>query len=222
MELNVNPQLRQLRNLVKQGEGQRLEFKRKANHPEKIMREVCAFANSEGGILLVGVEDNGKIYGLKDYKGDEYVLGQAFIFNLSPQVEYHVEILEIDNNHSVLKYEIMPSYHKPIYHYEYPGSKPIAYVRNADKSIKASVEMLRILKSTNDPRGTNIVFGEKEKQLMQRIDEKKQTNVDDFAQYAGVNRRWASNLLVKFTRAGILSIFPNDKGDIYKLKEEIY
>ena len=47
-----------LRRLVSQGEGQHLEFKRKASYPDKIVRELIAFANSQGGTLLVGVDDD--------------------------------------------------------------------------------------------------------------------------------------------------------------------
>ena len=55
----------QLRRLVSQGEGQHLEFKRKASFPEKIVRELIAFANTEGGTLLIGVDDDKSIPGVK-------------------------------------------------------------------------------------------------------------------------------------------------------------
>ncbi|MDZ7649627.1 MAG: ATP-binding protein [Cytophagales bacterium] len=42
-----------------------LEFKRKAAYPEKIVRELIAFANTEGGTLLVGVDDDKSIPGVK-------------------------------------------------------------------------------------------------------------------------------------------------------------
>jgi predicted HTH transcriptional regulator len=42
--------LKELKTLVKRGEGANLEFKLKASHPEKIVREVVAFANTDGGI----------------------------------------------------------------------------------------------------------------------------------------------------------------------------
>ncbi len=219
MEQHINPKLRQLRHLVKQGEGQKLEFKRKANHPEKIMREVCAFANTDGGTLLIGVEDDGRIFGLKNVEEEKYVIEQAFHQNLSQPVDYELEIVNTDKDSAVLKYVIQPSEQKPVFHYDKPGTKGIAYVRNADKSIKASPEMLKILMASADTSGTRITFGEKEKQLLRRIDENQQTDVEDFARYAGVNRRKASYLLVKFTRAGILRIFPDDKGDVFRLRE---
>lgn len=55
----------QLRRLVMEGEGQHLEFKRKVSHPEKIVREMIAFANSEGGTILIGVDDDGLLAGVK-------------------------------------------------------------------------------------------------------------------------------------------------------------
>ena len=49
----------ELKQLVRRGEGQYLEFKKKADHPDKIVREMVAFANSGGGELLLGVDDHG-------------------------------------------------------------------------------------------------------------------------------------------------------------------
>ena len=52
--------------LIRQGEGDLVEFKRKAKYPERIIKEVVAFANSSGGHLFIGVDDDGTIVGLKD------------------------------------------------------------------------------------------------------------------------------------------------------------
>ena len=48
------------------GEGQCREFKRLIDNPESIAGEIVAFANSEGGTLYVGVDDDGGIAGLSD------------------------------------------------------------------------------------------------------------------------------------------------------------
>ena len=57
--------IKDIRSLAKKGEGQQLEFKMKVKYPEKIIREMVAFANSEGGILLVGGGDLGDVAGLQ-------------------------------------------------------------------------------------------------------------------------------------------------------------
>lgn len=48
---------------IAQGEGKDLEFKRGLPRDEKTARTLCAFANTRGGLLLVGVGDRGEILG---------------------------------------------------------------------------------------------------------------------------------------------------------------
>jgi len=53
---------KELINLIKTGEGIKLEFKEGFNMPN-LGREMCAFANESGGKIILGVNDNGKIKG---------------------------------------------------------------------------------------------------------------------------------------------------------------
>ena len=52
--------------IIATGESEAVEFKRTIDNPESIAGEIVAFANSNGGLLLFGVEDNGAISGLSD------------------------------------------------------------------------------------------------------------------------------------------------------------
>src|SRR5687767_10489320 len=70
-------QVQELKKLVAQGEGPFLEFKRKASFPEKIIREMIAFANTRGGTLLLGVGDDGTLPGLKYPEDESHVIHQA-------------------------------------------------------------------------------------------------------------------------------------------------
>ncbi len=52
-------------NIIKQGEGRKTEFKESKNKlPNNLFETVCAFLNTVGGTILLGVADNGKIIGL--------------------------------------------------------------------------------------------------------------------------------------------------------------
>ena len=48
------------------GEDQYHEFKRMIDNPESVAGEIVAFANSEGGVLYLGVDDGGQLIGLGD------------------------------------------------------------------------------------------------------------------------------------------------------------
>lgn len=69
--------LRELKKLASEGEGIQLEFKLKATYPEKIVRELIAFANTEGGTLLIGVDDDGSIPGVKYPEEEAHVVRQG-------------------------------------------------------------------------------------------------------------------------------------------------
>lgn len=49
---------------LSKGEGMRVEFKRLLPRDERAARTLCAFANTRGGLLLVGVTDRGRVHGL--------------------------------------------------------------------------------------------------------------------------------------------------------------
>ena len=54
-----------IRNLISGGENQQLDFKYAINDSRKIARSLVAFANTDGGRLLIGVRDNGSIAGIR-------------------------------------------------------------------------------------------------------------------------------------------------------------
>ena len=56
--------------LIEEGEGFSLEFKRRISSPEKIARTIIAFANTKGGIILFGVDDDGSIVGVESEKSE--------------------------------------------------------------------------------------------------------------------------------------------------------
>ncbi|MDA2922775.1 ATP-binding protein [Patescibacteria group bacterium AH-259-L07] len=53
---------KELKDLIKKKESQSLEFKRNL---ENIGKSICSFANSNNGIILVGIDDKGSIIGTK-------------------------------------------------------------------------------------------------------------------------------------------------------------
>ena len=60
--------------LVKKGEGQHVEFKESLSQRNKIQQAIVAFMNANGGVVLVGIKNNGDIIGLT---GDAEEIGEA-------------------------------------------------------------------------------------------------------------------------------------------------
>ena len=64
----------ELREILTYGENSGVEFKRDELRPEELARELVAFSNLEGGMVILGVEDDGTITGLKREKLEEWVM----------------------------------------------------------------------------------------------------------------------------------------------------
>ncbi|GAB2572639.1 ATP-binding protein [Spirosoma areae] len=206
-----------LKNLVRRGEGSNLEFKLKTNHPEKIIRGVVAFANTNGGIMLIGVGDDKKIPGLKYADEDEYLLVRAINKYCFPRISYTIDRVQLYDEREVLVIRVPRSPTRP--HYiipdpDNPDDKK-AYVRVGDKSVQASREVREILKGEQAERGIRFSYGEKEKKLMQHLGEHNSITVDLFASVAGISRRIASRTLVLLVLANVLEIHPSDVMDQY-------
>ena len=65
---------KQLKKLIEQGESQYLDFKKT---PANIGKDICGFANTNDGIILVGVADDGKPIGVSN-KDEEQVANSAY------------------------------------------------------------------------------------------------------------------------------------------------
>lgn len=208
-----------LKKIVRQGEGTELEFKLKASHPEKIVREAVAFANSQGGILLIGVGDDKEIKGVKFPLEDEYVLEKAFAEYCVPKLRYQLFKIPIEKEREVLVFYI-PKSDKIHYHLENPKHKRgKAYIRVDDKSLQASHEMLEILRGKLKKRSVKFHYGEKEKILMQYLAIHRSITVEQFSKTANIPRVMASKTLILLVLAQVLKIKPNEGEDSYEFEE---
>ncbi len=206
-----------LRDLVRQGEGRYLEFKLKTTHPEKIIREIVAFANTDGGRLLIGVADDKTVPGLKYADEDEYLLVRAINKFCFPAISYFIERIPLPNERDVLMLRIPRSPTRP--HYIIPDlndpENKKAYVRVADKSVQASKEVREILKGERAERNVRFTYGDKERALMHHLDENKTITVDLFASMANIPRKIASRTLVLLVLANVLEVHPDEMVDKY-------
>lgn len=209
-------ELRLLKELVKKGEGEHAEFKLKSSHPEKIVREVVAFANTGGGKLFVGVSDDKTIKGLKDAEEDEFTLSRAIDKFIFPKISYKKERVSVGADRDVLVITIPRSVDKPHYVVDEAGNRQ-AYIRVEDKSIQASREMKEIMRRGRADRDIRFQYGDKEQKLMKLLDEKESVTVDLFATVAGIPRKIASNTLVVMVLARILEVHPQEMIDKFTM-----
>jgi len=210
--------LEEVKRLVLRGEGRYLEFKRRVPEPERLAKEVVAFANSGGGRLFLGVDDDGTIVGVKDSAEEEYSLRQALSMNCRPAVRWGSERIAVSNKRDVILVTVPESHRKPhfLVQNEEDGSGP-AYVRIDDMSVEATPESVSLMKAEHSDEGVNFEFGEKELLLMRYLEQYGRVTVSGFAQIADLNNAEAGRLLVTLTRAEVIDQHREHRGDFYMI-----
>lgn len=209
--------IREIHQLIKNGESETLEFKVKANHPDKIVKEVVAFANTRGGKLLIGVSDDRRIVGLKSAEEDHYTLEKAITQYCFPEIKYHCQIIPVTARRSIIIYTIFESESKP--HsivLDDRNKRRQGYIRLADRSVKASKEMKEILRRERKAKAIRFTYGEKEKVLLNYLDKHEFITLNNFAQIAGIRPYLASRTLVTLVLAKVLRIIPREGEDWYR------
>lgn len=68
----------ELLEIIANGENSGVEFKRDDIRPEQLAKEVVALANLRGGLILLGVEDDGSISGINRENLEEWVMTSVF------------------------------------------------------------------------------------------------------------------------------------------------
>src|SRR3989344_2001188 len=77
--------------LIKTGEGITLEFKESISN--NLGKEICAFANAQGGKIILGVSDSGSIIGIKSTNNLKSQI-QSYARNIDPSISVDIEKVE--------------------------------------------------------------------------------------------------------------------------------
>ncbi|TDQ13789.1 putative DNA-binding protein [Algoriphagus boseongensis] len=209
--------LQEVRALASKGEGLRIEFKKKASFPEKIIREVIAFANTEGGDLLIGVDDDGTVSGQKFIEEEIFVMEKAIRELIFPKLSFEVFTLKLNEKKGVAVFRIPLSQDRP--HFLKEKEKNQAFIRVGDRSVQASKEVWEILKKSRTPRDTVFTYGRKEEILMKLLGENEKITLKEFSKKAQIPKFLASKTLVRLVTANVLRIHPQEGEDYFTLKE---
>ena len=99
--------------LLKSEEGKTLEFKRDLSSPQNILRTLVAFANTAGGVLLIGVEDRTHSpIGVENPLDQEERLCNLITDGIEPRLLPNIEIIAWED-HNLLLIEVFTSPLKP-------------------------------------------------------------------------------------------------------------
>ncbi len=154
-----------LEKMIREGEHAGQDFKYFLNDAKKIARSLAAFANTEGGRLLVGVKDNGKIAGLKHKEEEVYVVEAAAHVFCRPVVKYATRFWEYEGK-TVMEVHIPKSMKAPHTAPDETG-RYACYIRKNDENKVASELEATVLKMTHSVKPLTFTMDSRHKRLLE-------------------------------------------------------
>ena len=205
-----------IKNLILQGEHQQQDFKFQVNDSRKIARTLVAFANTDGGKLLIGVKDNGVIAGIRTEE-EYHMIEAAATMYCRPEVDFASRHWNIDGRR-VLEIDVPRAQIKPHYAKTDEGSW-MAWVRVGDQNILADTIMIKYWKRRKSPRGTVIHYSDNEKMLLQYLSNHPTINLERYSEISGLARNQAEDVIVDMMVAGLVEMGQNEFQTWFRLKD---
>lgn len=197
-----------LHELIAQGEHQQQDFKYKIQDAVKLAKSVSAFANTEGGRLLIGVRDDGHISGVKSEE-EIFMMHAAAYKYCSPESDISFSTLHVEGRTVVIA-TIPPTPDKPIHAIDETGGK-CAYIRIKDENIAASPLHLEMWKQEQQPKSM-MEYTEKTQHLLTIIKEHPDETLNKLVRLSKINRYTVITTLARLVRYGIVKCnYADDK-----------
>ncbi len=206
--------LRDVKLLIEEGEGFELEFKRKVSTPQKIAKTISSFANTKGGIILFGVDDDGALTGIDSEKTELDLIKTAGKIFCAPPVNCAVEIVP-HKHKDIIVVTIEESREKPHYVVDEDGDSKV-FIRVNDNTVTASKEVVKVLRDESpNKEGLKLIIGENEKRLFSFLERNARITVQEYSELINVSYRRASRILTTLVRAGVIRIHTMEKSDYF-------
>ena len=189
---------RYLLSLISEGEHQQQDFKYKVTDARKLARSVSAFANTDGGRLLIGVRDDGHLSGVRSEE-EIYMMHQAAYKFCTPEASIKFDTYHAEGR-TIVVTTVPPSIRKPVCAIDEEGRRR-AYIRIADENIVASPVHLAIWREQQADRGAMMTYTDDVRKLMDVMDE--QLPLGKIVRRSGLPRRQVTALLAKLIRFGV-------------------
>jgi predicted HTH transcriptional regulator len=193
-------------NAIKQGENEFQDFKQTIPSSEKIAKTIGAFSNANGGRLIIGVKDNGKVLGVSITE-EAYMIEAAYEKFLKNVIPLKLHIINHENK-KVLVVEIYPNEHAVALAYSSEKNKWLAYTRFKDKTVLLGFIGYKFLVESKQ-NGLLSTFDINEKRITSYISKKSPTKsitLNEVKKNLKITRNQSIIAILNLLKLGILKL----------------
>lgn len=206
-----------IQRLISEGEHVHQDFKFEISDARKIAKSISAFANTEGGRLLVGVKDNGKIAGVRSDE-EIYMIEAAARRYCQPPVDLHTYIYKVEGK-DVLEVVIDESQQKPVYALD-TEERRWAYIRIKDENILASPIHLSIWHHDCTDEKVIVTYTPREQQVLNLLASHPLLTLNQCQRLTRMSRKQITSLLADFIRFDLVEQVFHEHLFYFRLKNQ--
>jgi len=206
---------RYLFHLIDEGEHQQQDFKYKVTDAPKLAKSVSAFANTDGGRLLIGVRDDGHLSGVRSEE-EIYMMHAAAYRYCRPSASIKFDTYVVDGR-TIVVATVPPAEKKPVCAIDEEG-RARAYIRIADENIVATPVHLAIWREQSASSGALTVYSEAESKLIGAMASSPRQTLNQIVRRSRLPRRKVIAMLARFVRYELVACEFADHQFFFSLK----
>jgi hypothetical protein len=190
---------RYLLSMIREGEHQQQDFKYRVADACKLAKSVSAFANTDGGRLLIGVRDDGHLSGVRSEE-EIYMMHQAAYKYCKPEASIKFDTYHVDGRNIVVA-TVPPSIKRPVCALG-EENRLQAYIRINDENIVASPVHLALWRESQKPQGAMITYNDDIRRLLDAI--QSPMTLNQIVRMSRLPRHKVITLMARLIRFGTL------------------
>jgi len=206
MEINI-------KEIVLQGINQTTAFHTNAENTLEIVETICAFANTNGGVLYIGIRKNGKIVGIEP--SETFSLLNQALDCCKPTVDYTIDFIQLEHKIlGIVEIKVSNDLHKIEFEDEW-----VPFIRINDINVVATTvlkKFLEIKKAKKQP----IEIEESEKEvIIQTISNLKSCSFTQLTKHISIKRERLEQILATMLENSTISFSYSNETLFYELNE---
>lgn len=203
--------------MIEEGEHQQQDFKVRIEDARKIAKTLVAFANTDGGRLLIGVKDNGTVCGV-DVQEEFHMIEAAAEMYCKPAVPFKTQVWK-SNYRSVLEIQIEPSLKKPHFA-ELEPDQWAAYQRVDDRNLKANGVLLKVWQHRFNENIGDFRYTRPVRKLFAALRERDKLGFRRVLRIVRLNKEKTERLLAQLVSWEVIDMVFTDTGCYFCLRDE--
>ncbi|MBB6003911.1 helix-turn-helix domain-containing protein [Arcicella rosea] len=208
---------KQLFEILKQKESTTLEYKSRIDSPYKIARTLAAFANTSGGQLIVGVNDDKSIKGCSEIEEMTKIIHAANEL-VVPPIDIIYSSVKVEGKHNILIINIKEAESKPHETLDEQQNRSV-YVRANDETTPVTKEMSQVMIKAEKDIDKQMLEQPNVKYLITYLKKNTKITAKEYAKLVNISAYRATKLLEALTYASILLMLSRQKPTQFVLRK---